>query len=369
MMHAWQTKRGKFIFLLGLMIPALAFRGGAATNRILCFTYCAGYVHSSIDSTVQMLTGLGDSNGFSVDKTNNAADINTANLAKYDALVLVDNTGQFLSATQQTAFQTYVHSGKGIFAIHAAADAFHDAGTTRATIKSTWQYYSDMIGAIFVDHPSAMQTATIDVEDHSNPSTKNLPAKLSLYDEWYNFTQSVRSLPGFTVLMSLDETSYNPLGYNGNGPIGDHTFAWYHLYDNSRVIYTGLGHNSANLTNNNVRGHFLGCVQYAAGYTSTPVVTEEHGPIVPGRITVKAVSGAKFVIMDRDSRSAAMRVSVCSVHGVRIRESVAQMIAPGMYLVNLENRIQPEARVAAGSYIVSVFSEGRQTTGRIIVTR
>jgi type 1 glutamine amidotransferase len=368
-MNAWRITPDKIILLLGLMLPALASSTAAATDRILCLTYCAGYVHSSIDSTVQMLTALGDSNGFAVDTTKNPVNINTANLAKYDALVLIDNTGQFLNATQQTAFQTYVHSGKGVFAIHAAADAFHDTGTTRATIHSTWQYYSDMIGAIFVDHPSAMQTATVDVEDHTNPSTKNLPAKLSLYEEWYNFTQSVRSLPGFTVLMSLDETSYNPLGYNGNGPIGDHTFAWYHPYDNSRVIYTGLGHNSANLTNKNVRSHFLGCVQYAAGYASTPVVPKEHFSNTPGRLTVTYSPGRGFIITDNTARSPAIRVSICSLLGVTLRESFAEMIAPGMYLVNWNSGIQPNAPVVTGTYIVSVISEGQRTTGRAIMTK
>jgi type 1 glutamine amidotransferase len=64
--------------------------------------------------------------------TYNAADINTGNLKQYDAIFLDSTTGCFLddkdpavTAARRSAFLTFVRSGKGIAAIHAATDAYH----------------------------------------------------------------------------------------------------------------------------------------------------------------------------------------------------------------------------------------------------
>ena len=56
--------------------------------------------------------------------------------------------------------------------IHAAADTEYD-----------WAWYGEMLGgAYFRSHP-ANQTATVNVEDATHPSTAHLPASWSRLDE------------------------------------------------------------------------------------------------------------------------------------------------------------------------------------------
>ena len=123
---------------------------------------------------------LGAANDFSVTATEDATAFTDANLAQFATVVWLSTTGDVLDSAQQAAFERYIRAGGGYVGIHAASDTEYD-----------WAWYGELVGAYFTAHP-ANQQATIKVEDPAHPSTADLPASWSRFDEWYNFRTNPR---------------------------------------------------------------------------------------------------------------------------------------------------------------------------------
>src|SRR5437667_9900035 len=181
---------------LGVLAPG-AVSSPAAVPKVLVFTKTTGFRHASIPAAVQAVTTLGARNGFDVDATEDGGAFTDANLARYGAVVFLLTTGDVLDDTQQAAFQRYIHAGHGWVGVHSASDTEYD-----------WAWYGKLVGAYFdrIHGHSRVTQATINVIDHTHPSTAMLPAKWARTDEWYNFATN----PGGSVheLMTLDETTY-----------------------------------------------------------------------------------------------------------------------------------------------------------------
>src|SRR4051794_25540850 len=92
--------------------PALANAG-----KVLVFTGTTGTANPVSADAASAIQALGGANDFTVDVTAAAAQINAANLAGYRAVVFVSSVGDVLSATRETALQTYVHTGGGFVGI------------------------------------------------------------------------------------------------------------------------------------------------------------------------------------------------------------------------------------------------------------
>ena len=200
-------------------------------------------------------------NGFAVDATEDAGAFTDANLAKYDVVIFLCTTGDVLNATQQAAFERYIQGGGGYAGIHSASDTEYD-----------WSWYGGLVGAYFRDHPGVagvnqqFQQATINVEDRKSAATKRLPAQWTREEEWYNFRTNPRE--DVHVLMSVDESTYDPRGYSvpgGSPPMGDHPISWCHEYDGGRAFYTALGHKGVYWKEPLLLSHVLGGIQMAAG--------------------------------------------------------------------------------------------------------
>ena len=67
------------------------------------------------------IQALGAANGFTVDITADAAQINAANLAGYRAVVFVNSAGDVLNAAQEADLQSYVNGGGGFVGIGETA--------------------------------------------------------------------------------------------------------------------------------------------------------------------------------------------------------------------------------------------------------
>ena len=118
-----------FTTILLLSLPALtvgAAEPATATERVLVFTRTAGYRHDSIPVAVATLRKLAAREGLAADHSEDAGDINTANLARYRVVVFASTTGDILDETQQRALQEFVRGGGGFAGVHAAADTEHD---------------------------------------------------------------------------------------------------------------------------------------------------------------------------------------------------------------------------------------------------
>ncbi|MEU5361926.1 ThuA domain-containing protein [Streptomyces sp. NPDC005925] len=221
-------------------------RTGRAGKRVLVFSKTAGFRHDSIPEGVAAVKRLGETGGFTVDATEDAAAFTADNLRHYDAVVFLSTTGDVLDAAQQTAFEGYIRKGGGYVGVHAAADTEYD-----------WEFYGGLAGAYFQSHP-AIQPATVRVEDHAHPATSGLAKTWNRTDEWYNYRSNPRERAH--VLASLDESSYT-----GGTMNGDHPIAWCQEYRGGRAFYTGGGHTKESYAAPDFRQHLLGGIRYAIG--------------------------------------------------------------------------------------------------------
>jgi type 1 glutamine amidotransferase len=214
--------------------------------KILVFSKTAGFRHDSIPDGIAMIRQLGAQNQFAVDTAEDASVFSDVNLANYKAVVFLNTSGDVLSDTQKSAFQRYIQVGGGFVGIHSASDTEH-----------AWPWYGGLVGAYFLDHP-AVQSATIKIEDRTNPSTLFLGASWQRTDEWYNFATNPRGT--VHVLATLDESTYT-----GGAMGADHPINWCQMYQGGRSWYTAGGHTREAYAEPLFQQHVLGGIQYAAG--------------------------------------------------------------------------------------------------------
>jgi type 1 glutamine amidotransferase len=252
------------------LAPAGAHRGGhddrdhgdKSRFKALIFSRTAAFRHNECipQGTVE-IAKLGVRHGFDVDATENAAAFTDANLAQYDVVIWLCTTGDVLNATQQAAFERYIRAGGGYAGIHSASDTEYD-----------WPWYGGLVGAYFRDHPGVpgvnaqFQVATMDVEDRRSAATRHLGRTWTREEEWYNFRTNPRD--SVHVLLSVDESTYDPRGYSvpgGSPPMGDHPISWCQPYDGGRAFYTALGHKGSYWSEPRLLSHVLGGIEMAAG--------------------------------------------------------------------------------------------------------
>jgi type 1 glutamine amidotransferase len=232
--------------------PPTGSTAGEATTAadtsydVLVFTKTAGFRHDSIPAGVRAIRELGVDNAFTVTATEDATRFTAADLARFEAVVFLNTTGDVFDAGQRTAFESYVRGGGGYVGVHAAADA-----------ERGWPFYGELVGAYFASHP-AIQPATVRVEDRTHPATAHLGSTWTRTDEHYNYRTNPRAT--VRVLATLDEASYS------GGTMGaDHPIAWCRTLQGGRSFYTGMGHTRESYADPVFRRHLLGGIRYAAG--------------------------------------------------------------------------------------------------------
>jgi uncharacterized protein (TIGR03437 family) len=240
-----------FLFLAVIAATIIALVAGDPSHRatqqpqVLVFSKTTGFRHDSIPDGINAIRQLGQQNNFAVDATEESSAFNDANLARYQAVVFLNTTGDVLDDNQQAAFERYLRNGGGFAGLHSATDTEYD-----------WAWYGGLVGAYFAGHPE-IQPARIKVEDGSHPSTSPLPVEWQRTDEWYNFRSNPRGR--LKVLATLDETTYR------GGEMGaDHPIAWCQLYDGGRAWYTAGGHTKESFAEPLFRQHLLGGIQFTA---------------------------------------------------------------------------------------------------------
>jgi type 1 glutamine amidotransferase len=243
--------------ILGVVAAALVFLASAggtpsyaadAPYDVLVFSRTAGFRHDAIPAGIQMIRDLGGGNNFTVTATEDSNQFNATNLARFEAVVFLNTTGDVLNATQQTAFESYIRGGGGYVGVHSASDTEYD-----------WPFYGELVGAYFASHP-AIQQATIRVENRAHAATAGLSPAWVRTDEWYNFRSNVRS--SARVLSTLDESTYS-----GGTMGGDHPHSWCKTVQGGRSFYTGSGHTQASYGEAGFRSSVLGGIRYAANRT------------------------------------------------------------------------------------------------------
>lgn len=207
-----------------------------------------GFHHSSIPAGIAAIQKLGEEHNITIDTTTNADLFTYKNLKNYVAIIFLNTTGTIFNEAQREAVKSFLHKGKGIVGVHAAADTEYD-----------WSWYNKMMGAWFASHPK-QQMAKIIVKNNTHISTAHLPRVWERKDEWYNYKDIS---PNIQPLLLLDEKSYEG-GKNGSF----HPIAWYQYFEGGRVFYTGLGHTDESYAEPLFLKHLLGGIQFAMGIKS-----------------------------------------------------------------------------------------------------
>ncbi|MDC0429064.1 ThuA domain-containing protein [Phycisphaerales bacterium] len=232
----------------------------AERPRVLVFSKTTGFRHGSIPVGIKTMIELGKEHGFDVVATEDSTRFNENDLATLSCVVFLNTTGDVLDDVQQKHFEKFIRSGGGYVGVHSAADTEYD-----------WPWYGRLVGAWFKTHPR-IQPAKINVEDRTFPATKMLPRIWDRTDEWYVYRDNPR--PNVKVLMSLDETSYQ-----GGGMDGDHPISWYHDFDGGRAFYTGGGHTDESYAEPLFRQHLTGAVMWACGRSDVPAKKNPTAPL------------------------------------------------------------------------------------------
>jgi uncharacterized protein len=225
---------------------------------ILVFSKTNGYRHAdSIAAANKLFDGMAKEAGWGHYHTESGAAFNADILARFDAVVFNNVSGDVFTPAQRNAFKSFVENGGGFVGIHG----------TGGDPSYAWNWYvSELIGAQFIGHPMdpQFQKATITVEDRTHPATRDLPPKWERTDEWYSFEKSARR-PGTTVLMTLDETTYSAKGLFGSDiAMGkDHPIAWWHCQGKGRALYSAPGHIATSYAEPGYAGFLKGATRWA----------------------------------------------------------------------------------------------------------
>lgn len=241
---------------------------------ILVFSKTNGFRHEeAIPAANAMFKDLALQNGWGYFQTENGAAFSPAILARFDAVVFNNASGDVFTPEQREAFKSFIENGGGWLGIHAAGDNSHEA----------WPWYvQSIIGTKFTGHPMdpQFQKATMRIEDRQHPATLHLGPTLERTDEWYSFDKSPRGVPGVHVLATLDESTYVQ-----KGPFGqelsmgkDHPIAWWRCVGKGRALYSAGGHTASSFSEPAYRQMLAGALRWTLkleGEGCSPATTQE----------------------------------------------------------------------------------------------
>ena len=177
---------------------------------------------------------------FKYDTTTNWNNMNAQKLAQYEVVLFLDTRPD--SPAQRAAFEQYMEHGGAWMGFHFAAFAL-----TPSAYPQNWDWFHNhFLGSgSYVSNTWRPTAATLRVEDHEHPATKNLPATFkSSPNEWYRWEHDLRTNPDINILLAIDSASF-PLG-TGPKPqeiwhSGYYPVVWTNKH--YKMIYFNMGHN------------------------------------------------------------------------------------------------------------------------------
>ena len=191
--------------------------------------------HHHSEAYLPLLASTLTPRGINFTYTADLNDLNSNNLAKYDALALYANYDS-IAPDQERALLDFIKGGKGFLPIHCASYCFRNS-----------EEFIKLVGAQFVSHDTATFTADIVLADH--PVMKGLDA-FQTWDETYVHTLHNEDR---TVLMERVE--------------GDRRepWTWVRNYGKGRVFYTAYGHDERTWDNSGFHDLMERGIRWAVG--------------------------------------------------------------------------------------------------------
>ena len=231
--------------------------------KVLVFSATAYYRHPDIPGINRWLVLLGHENGFDVDITESPKDLMPQVISKYDVLLLnnANELDKIIPEAHRQSVEAWFASGKkGVVGLHAAL--VHQTG---------WPWLNQLGGCDFnSDSDFSRAKVIVDPAAKDHPAVKGQPADFFIEADWTNHDRCVTGLPGFQVLLRVDETTYTPVRdyfktRGGKAMGADHPIAWTHTPEaGGRFLYSEFGHDLRSLSTPFVRQHVLEGIRWAA---------------------------------------------------------------------------------------------------------
>ncbi|KAH9945196.1 trehalose utilization-domain-containing protein [Epithele typhae] len=147
-------------FMLSLL-PSLLLAMASLSNahqindaRILIYSATRDFRHDSIPTAVDALVKLGPTSRMVFDHTEDQALFTDDNLAQYDALLFLSNTGEVLDTSGKAALQTYLDKGGNFIGVHSASDALRNTTFFLHEVGAQFDYHPELQDAdsTFLSH-------------------------------------------------------------------------------------------------------------------------------------------------------------------------------------------------------------------------
>ena len=254
-----------FLVLIALVAPAQDTLPFFQPGKIRVLIFSGRNNHDWRTTTPFLKKLLVDSGRFDVRVEEEPDGVTEATLAAYDVLVL-DYNGPRWGAVTEKAVVSFVKSGKGLVAVHAASYAFAglvvlgDNHRPMGFKEPPWPEYLQMVGGWWTEGPPKTAHAPrhcfqVKFVDRSHPVAQGMAESFTVSDELYH---SHRMSPDVHVLA----TAYDDPGNGGTGK--DEPMIWTVNYGNGRVLYTALGHDVAAMQEAGFVSTFVRGTEWAA---------------------------------------------------------------------------------------------------------
>lgn len=213
--------------------PALPAR--MSKPAILVFSKTNGVRHNeTIAVANSVLEELARKKGWGFYQTERGGIFTPHNLARFDAIIFNNVTGDVLAPSQRDALKNFVRSGGGFVGLHASV----------GDDSLNWPWYTnELIGvrnlgsALYPEH----QDANVYIQDRSHPATRDLPNIWVRDDEWYQYSGPLPK--GYHVLATVDPAAFeDSFMLDGKDITSAQPIMWWHCEGKGRAFYSGLGH-------------------------------------------------------------------------------------------------------------------------------
>lgn len=229
-------------------------------GNVLVFSGTGWYRHPEIPAINGWLARLQGDLGMQIDISETPMDLQRI-LHRYDVLVL-NNSNELvtlLDEKQRVAVEQWYARGNGIVALHAVLVHQQD-----------WPWMYELGGCDFNSDSEYLEaTVNVDPAALDHPAVKGWGSSFKITADWTNHDRTVTGLPGFQVLLRVDESTYDPVrdyfkSRGGKAMGKDHPIAWIHTNGGGRFFYTELGHDVRSLDTPFGKHHILNAIKWAA---------------------------------------------------------------------------------------------------------
>jgi len=226
-------------------------------RKMLIFTKCDGFAHSSIPYVTKALEAMGKKTGaYETVVSDDMSIFADEKLAGFDAICFNNTTMLKPNEQQQKAILDFINNGKGIVGIHAATDNFYD-----------WPAGGELMGGYFTGHPwhaGGAWAFKLDDADHKLNASfggKGFQEK----DEIYRIRE-INLRDNARVLISLDYSDEATRTVKDAKPENkDNPISWVKTVGEGRLFYCSFGHNHHILWTTAILEHYLAGIQFALG--------------------------------------------------------------------------------------------------------